>query len=223
MIDVMSAKLLICISVFLLCGGLYLFTLRRGAGKILLVGAVGVSLWYLVSIFVGMELFALFAQLFVGGVLVGAEVTMIALALRPTSDSREEVEDDDEIIDFGFDPSEEAEESSTPNVVSDPMDAAVEKWLAKRGYLDSGVTIITMSAELKTNRTYLSTYINKRYGESFRDWVTSLRIEEAKVLLRDQDLSISDVAQRTGFASATTFSRAFARMESITPTEWRSR
>lgn len=213
--DIICGRLLICISVFLLCGGLYLYSLRRCAGKIALALAVAFGVWSLVSIFRGLLLEELFAQLFVGGAVVGAELTMLVSALRPQK--KEIAPIVEEFIDFGFDPEEEGDK------IVDPMDQAVERWVATKRYLDSEVTIISMSAELKTNRTYLSNYINKHHGITFRDWLTALRIKEAKILLADPTISISEVATRTGFSTGTTFSRSFTRVEEISPTVWRER
>ncbi|MFR9621129.1 MAG: AraC family transcriptional regulator [Rikenellaceae bacterium] len=96
------------------------------------------------------------------------------------------------------------------------------EWVDEEGYLCSDITLKTLAAQMNTNRTYLSNYINTKYKCSFRDWITILRLSMAKRLFESNpDISITDMSYRVGFASPTSFSRAFARIEGVTPHRWR--
>lgn len=121
---------------------------------------------------------------------------------------------------------EESEEEKRAKADSEQYRAiaeAFEVWVAKREYLDQGVTIQRVAVEIKSNRTYLSAYINAKYNTTFRDWVTAKRLEEARRLLTEErDILISDVAQRVGFATVASFSRAFTRQEGLSPVAWRA-
>lgn len=98
----------------------------------------------------------------------------------------------------------------------------ITKWVEGKNYLTAGVNIQLISNQILTNRTYLSAYINSTYGISFKDWIASLRIEEAKLLmLEDRSKTVAEIAHEVGFASPTSFTRAFTRRETIPPLKWR--
>ncbi|MFI3324015.1 MAG: helix-turn-helix domain-containing protein [Rikenellaceae bacterium] len=64
--------------------------------------------------------------------------------------------------------------------------------------------------------------MNATYGCSFKNWVTALRIEDAKaVMLNSPDMSISNIATLTGFTSVESFSHIFSRLERSSPSKWR--
>lgn len=58
-------------------------------------------------------------------------------------------------------------------------------------------------------------------GVKFTEYVTRTRIEEARDLLRDPRLRMSEVAFESGFQSLTAFHRAFQRVLGQSPTEYR--
>jgi AraC-like DNA-binding protein len=61
----------------------------------------------------------------------------------------------------------------------------------------------------------------KEEGTSFRNLLESARIGRAKDLLVEDRFLISDIAEATGYASITQFSRAFKKWEGQTPSSWR--
>lgn len=98
----------------------------------------------------------------------------------------------------------------------------ISQWVEDKNYLTAGVNIQLISNQILTNRTYLSAYINSSYGMTFKDWIASLRIEEAKkLMLADRAKTIAEIAHEVGFASPTSFTRAFTRRESVSPLKWR--
>lgn len=107
--------------------------------------------------------------------------------------------------------------------VAHMLEAKLSDWVEKKSYLTVGISVMNMASEMCTNRTYLSRYVNVKYGMSFREWVLSLRVEEAKRLLLESDgrLQISQIASRVGFASPASFTRAFTRSEGVAPMKWR--
>ena len=48
-----------------------------------------------------------------------------------------------------------------------------------------------------------------------------LRMEEAKKLLRQTDLNISDVSRQSGYADASSFARRFKQYAGVTPLQYR--
>lgn len=98
----------------------------------------------------------------------------------------------------------------------------VNNWIDSGAYCQPGITMIQMAQLFSTNRTYLSQYINTRYGCSFNTWLTQLRLTEAKRLLASSPtLPIDSIAKMTGFASKSHFINSFKASEKTTPGKWR--
>ena len=100
--------------------------------------------------------------------------------------------------------------------------AKLEAWMeAEKPYLNKDFCLVQLMEVLPMNRTYLSKFINTEYGCTFYQFVTNYRIEEAKRLMKEcPDMKLQDVADRSGFSSATVFGRIFRRETGLTPTEW---
>jgi AraC family transcriptional regulator len=69
---------------------------------------------------------------------------------------------------------------------------------------------------------HFAALFTKAVGATPHRHVQHLRLETAKVMLRDTDKSILDIALTSGFASASHFAAAFRRRVSQSPTEYRS-
>ena len=71
-------------------------------------------------------------------------------------------------------------------------------WIEEKGYLKLGLTLKELSDILKTNRTYLSSYIKLVYQLSFREWISSLRLEYAKTMLKEcPELTIAENCRKS--------------------------
>lgn len=94
---------------------------------------------------------------------------------------------------------------------------------ADKPYTRQSLTINDVVKDLKIPRYLISSYVN-RNGSNFCSWINDLRIHEASRLLCDEPiLSISDVAERTGFCDLPAFSRAFKKVHHISPREYRNK
>ena len=82
----------------------------------------------------------------------------------------------------------------------------VDNWIKTDGYVQQGLTIKELSEILYTNRTYLSAYIKTTYKMTFREWITSLRLEYAKNILKEHpEINIQKLAESSGFLSQSNF------------------
>lgn len=78
------------------------------------------------------------------------------------------------------------------------------------------------------NKSGFSTYyfckmFKKYYNSSFTDYLSNVRIEQAKILLHDPHLNIKDITQKIGYIDPNYFTRVFKKYEGITPTEYRNK
>ena len=98
----------------------------------------------------------------------------------------------------------------------------VDNWIKTDGYVQQGLTIKELSEILYTNRTYLSAYIKTTYKMTFREWITSLRLEYAKNILKEHpEINIQKLAESSGFLSRSNFIKAFTEKEGCTPGKWK--
>jgi AraC-like DNA-binding protein len=108
------------------------------------------------------------------------------------------------------------------SVITDVIEERLRRWKADGRYRSCGITIESLASEIGTNRAYLSAVINRDGRHTFREWVTSLRIEDAKRMLADQQsMTVADVADRCGFSSDSYFVRLFSASVGMTPAKWR--
>ena len=94
-------------------------------------------------------------------------------------------------------------------------------WLSNEEYCNPELTIESVAREIKTNRSYLSKYINETYNSNFSSWINSLRIRKAKqIMLSETTLTIEEIAYKVGFSSSSYFIQIFLRLEGTTPLRW---
>ena len=98
----------------------------------------------------------------------------------------------------------------------------VDNWIKTDGYVRQGLTIKELSEILHTNRTYLSAYIKTTYKMTFREWITGLRLEYAKNILKEHpEINIQKLAESSGFLSRSNFIKSFTEKEGCTPAKWK--
>ena len=88
---------------------------------------------------------------------------------------------------------------------------------------DQKIKLEQFAQRVAVNSTYLNRYFNQEYGCSFLQYLTSLRIEKAEMLLRDSNAEIEDICYNTGFNSPSAFHKAFKNRYGCSPSEWRRR
>lgn len=71
-----------------------------------------------------------------------------------------------------------------------------------------------------TNPFFLSKSFKQVTGKNFIDYLTELRMEKAKELLRESEMKINDVAEQVGYQHSY-FNRIFKKLEGMTPTRYR--
>lgn len=73
------------------------------------------------------------------------------------------------------------------------------------------------------NYSYFSRLFYKEVGESFTDYVTRVRMDQAKFLLVVTDDTISQIAEQSGYDNEKYFMKLFKKMEGCTPSEYRKK
>jgi len=92
-------------------------------------------------------------------------------------------------------------------------------------YLDNNFTETynrkDLSRKFGLNSNYMVQLFKKTTGETISNYINMKRIEKAKVLLRESDNKIIDIAFHIGFENYTHFHRLFKRVTGMTPREYR--
>jgi len=74
--------------------------------------------------------------------------------------------------------------------------------------------------ETFVNSSYLSALFKQEMGINFLDYLHQYRIDQAKALLRQGHLKISEVAERVGYFDEAHFSRTFKKWTSLSPSQY---
>jgi AraC-like DNA-binding protein len=96
--------------------------------------------------------------------------------------------------------------------------------LEEKVYLDSSLTIDTLSQKLSTTRHNLSQVLNDRLKRTYADYMNEFRLEESRKRLSDASnfrFTIAAVAQDSGFSSVSSFNDLFKKRYNLTPSKFR--
>ncbi|MFC4597420.1 helix-turn-helix domain-containing protein [Cohnella hongkongensis] len=90
-----------------------------------------------------------------------------------------------------------------------------------RHYADPNLSLSSLSSEFDMNSKTLSRLFKEQFGENFVDYLMKSRINQAKRMLLETETPIQQISQEVGYLNALSFTRAFKKMEGITPFELR--
>ena len=97
---------------------------------------------------------------------------------------------------------------------------------AVRHYIDAhykeSLNLDMLAAQAHVSKFYLAHAFKAEYGISPINYQISLRIRESKHLLRETDMSLSQISRILGFSSASYFSQSFRRAEGMSPLDYRN-
>ncbi len=88
-------------------------------------------------------------------------------------------------------------------------------------HIHQRITTEQLAGAVGRNRTYLCTCFKEETGLSVGDYITQLKIDEAKRLLRVTDKPLHAIAEHLGFATQSYFQKVFKKQVGVTPLEYR--
>ena len=91
----------------------------------------------------------------------------------------------------------------------------------RENYSDPGLTLQSIAAHAGLTRTYLSALYKETTGTNLISYITELRIEKGKSLLRE-GMKTQDAAARIGYRDSNYFSLLFKKHVGMTPSEFRN-
>ncbi|WP_409162603.1 response regulator [Paenibacillus sp. KR2-11] len=84
------------------------------------------------------------------------------------------------------------------------------------------ITLTSLAKEFKISSSYLSLLFREQTSQNYIDYLTKVRIDKAKEMLRTSDLRNYEIAERIGYRDAHYFSVAFKKAVGINPTDYRT-
>ena len=88
-------------------------------------------------------------------------------------------------------------------------------------YSDNTLSLVSVSAEIGLNPTYLSGYFKEKTGVNFLPYVNNVRLEKAQELLRNTEKNINEIAIDVGYTNSGVLIRNFKKCYGITPGQYR--
>ena len=90
-----------------------------------------------------------------------------------------------------------------------------------REYQNSGVTLNDVSSHVCMSNSHFCTIFSQEVGVTFTEYLTNLRMNKAKELLRTTQMRSSDVAYAVGYNDPHYFSYLFKKHTGMTPRDYR--
>lgn len=102
---------------------------------------------------------------------------------------------------------------------------AVDKWVnnPEKPYLKAGITLKDAALGIGMSRRKLSDFIKSEYDSNFNMWINILRIKEVERILKEENtnLSLSYIADCTGFSDLAAMSKTFKKITGLSPSQFR--
>ena len=95
----------------------------------------------------------------------------------------------------------------------------IRKYIIEHSHEDISLEAISRMAGLSP--FYISKLFKEQFGVNYIDFLTECRIEKAKKLMADPELSMKVIALEVGYRDPNYFSKVFKKMCNISPTEYR--
>ncbi len=117
-------------------------------------------------------------------------------------------------------PAPEGTQEGISQQTMDRVTHAVEKWIAKGGHLKSRLYQPVAASEIGVPKYLLAGWLSQQ-GLKYNDWLSNLRIEEAKRLIQEHPGWNNDtIAQECGFTDRSQFQKKFKERVKCSPTEF---
>ncbi|MCR5634897.1 MAG: helix-turn-helix domain-containing protein [Lachnospiraceae bacterium] len=111
------------------------------------------------------------------------------------------------------------------NILSKKDDNTVDFIKSAQMYIaqnySKDIILDDVSKELQMSPYYFSKLFKKRTGKNFIEYLTDVRIEKAKELLRNSTKSMKEICMEVGYTDPNYFSRTFKKNVGVTPSEYK--
>lgn len=89
-------------------------------------------------------------------------------------------------------------------------------------YRDNDLSLELLAEKVDISVSYISAILKKEKNTTFVKYLTTLRMEKAKELLKNPNMKIVDIAENIGFSEPYYFSHSFKKYQGVSPKEYRN-
>ena len=115
--------------------------------------------------------------------------------------------------------------SACRNVIAKKEEKSNDVIKTARKYIDDNfakdISLDDVSRRVNISPYYFSKIFKDELGLNFIEYLTSVRIEKAKELLTESDMSMKEICGACGYTDPNYFSRSFKKNVGVTPTEYK--
>lgn len=126
-------------------------------------------------------------------------------------------------------PNDGANTDPTTGSVEPPITGGLTPWrerLAKQlicDLLGEKISVPHLAQACALSRSHFSRAFKRSTGLSPQEWIHRQRIDQAKQLIKESDMTLTQISAECGFCDQAHFSRTFTRTEGVNPVQWRSK
>lgn len=193
--------------------------------KSLFLERTGIALLFASLVYIGMNMVILFFPHILYGLPVGLKLSPMGIKSAGNSGADHESPTEKEASgeeDSSFEKVKNELQLFTQEY-KETLEAALENFEERKVFLNSEFRLVQVSVESSIPVHHLTYYFNDIKNISFSDWRNNLRIAHALELLLQgeaSNLTLEAISAKCGFASQSTFIRAFKNVTGTTPSAY---
>ncbi len=90
-------------------------------------------------------------------------------------------------------------------------------------YKNEDLSLEVVATEVGIPPNYVSKILKEEYGLTFKQYLNHLRVANARKLLKETNLNISEIAYESGYGNVKHFNRIFKNSEGVSPGDYRKK
>lgn len=94
--------------------------------------------------------------------------------------------------------------------------------ITRNNYWREEFSVNTAADLLNISTPYFNRIFKREYGASYGEYLNTMRLQRAKTLLTETELSVSEICAQSGFTNASYFFTLFKKTSGLTPMEFRA-
>lgn len=114
---------------------------------------------------------------------------------------------------------------SLDTVIEDRKQADIKPIRTAKQYIQENymnpISLKEVSGVVGFNDSYFSSLFKKESGQNFLEYLSEVRMNKAKELLKETDLSIAVICQKVGYSDLKHFTKSFKKYSGLKPNEFR--
>ncbi|AVT34030.1 AraC family transcriptional regulator [Plantactinospora sp. BC1] len=83
------------------------------------------------------------------------------------------------------------------------------------------ISLADIAGELALTTGHLTTVVRRKTGRTVAQWIAQRRMQQARLLLTETDLTVAAISRRVGYPDVSYFIKRFRASHGMTPGQWR--